>query len=61
MRSDTFNFMRDSPVDLFRYLPVFLSKDENFESVQEALNREHEEYRLKVIDIAKQFLIKARS
>ena len=27
--------------------------DENFKSVQETLNREHEEYRLKVIDIAK--------
>ena len=57
MRSDTFSFMRDSPVNLFRYIPVFLSKDENFKSVQEALNREHEEYRLKVIDIAKQFFI----
>lgn len=57
MRKDTFYFMRKQPVDLLRYLPTFLAKDENFKRVQDTLSWEHESYRLRLVDIAKQFFV----
>lgn len=57
MRSDTFIFMRASPVDVLRYLPKFLARDKTFKDLQDTLSREHENLRLKLIDIAKQFFV----
>ena len=57
MRSDTFIFMRASPVDLLRYLPRFLARDKTFKDIQDTLSREHENLRLKLIDVAKQFFV----
>lgn len=57
MRTDIFYFMRKQPVNVLRYLPAFLAKDPNFKNVQDALSIEHERYRLKVVDIAKQFFV----
>lgn len=50
-----FELLRTYKVDVMRYLPKFLSKDKSFDTVQGTLSYEHEQYRLKVIDIAKQF------
>ena len=55
MKPDTFYMMRKDPVDLLRYLPKFLPKDETFKDAEDTLSREHEAYRLKLVDIAKQF------
>lgn len=57
MRDDLFYFMRKNPVDLLRYLPKFLSKDTTFKNVQDTLSWEHEQYRLKLVDIARQFFL----
>ena len=50
-----FEFMRKNGVDLMRYLPRFLSNSGTFKNTQDTLSREHESYRLKLADIAKQF------
>ena len=55
--NDDFIFMRRQPVDLLRYLPSFLSKSPKFKTVQDTLSREHENYRLKLIEVAKQFFL----
>ena len=52
-----FQLLRTVPVDLMRYLPKFLAEDPNFKDVQETLSWEHEQYRLKIIDILKQFFV----
>ena len=57
MRGDTFYFMRKNPVDLLRYLPQFLSKDTIFKNAEDTLSWEHENYRLKLVDIARQFFL----
>ncbi len=57
MRGDTFYFMRKMPVDLLRYLPPFLSKDPTFKKSEDTLSWEHEQYRLKLVDIARQFFL----
>ena len=57
MRGDTFYFMRKMPVDLLRYLPPFLSKDPTFKKLEDTLSWEHEQYRLKLVDIARQFFL----
>ena len=49
--------MRKVPVDLSRYLPKFLYQDPTFAQLQSALNIEHESYRLKLVDLAKQFFV----
>lgn len=52
-----FKFLRVNPVNLARYLPAFLYKDPHFTAVQKALQEEHENQRLALIDIAKQFFV----
>lgn len=52
-----FQFLRQTPPDVMRYLPQFLKKDEHFAKIQEALNMEHEKQRQAIIDIAKQFFV----
>lgn len=52
-----FEFLRLVPVDVLRYLPPFLAKDAHFKGVQDALSREHENYRLLLQDIAAQFFV----
>lgn len=47
-----FELLRTYKVDVMRYLPKFLTKDKSFNAVQGTLSYEHEQYRLKVIDIA---------
>ena len=54
---DTFYFMRKQPVDLLRYLPKFLSKSPTFKNTQDSLSWEHEHYRLKLVDTARQFFL----
>lgn len=52
-----FQFLRQTPPDVMRYLPQFLKKDEHFAKIQEALSMEHEKQRQAIIDIAKQFFV----
>lgn len=52
-----FNFLRVVPVDLARYLPLFLEKDPTFSKTLKALSTEHEKQRLRLIDVTKQFFI----
>lgn len=53
-RESDFHFLRLDSVDVMRYLPLFLA-DERL--VQDALSREHESLRLRVVDVARQFFI----
>lgn len=57
LRSDSFLFMRKAAVDLSRYLPQWLYNDKIFAALQGALNWEHENYRLKLGETARQFYI----
>ena len=52
-----FNFLRspDYVTDVNFYLPKFPTNDPNFAETQRVLSWEHERYRLKIIDFAKQF------
>lgn len=52
-----FELLRTHKVDVMRYLPKFLKKDEQFTDVQNALSIEHERYRLLLIDMMKQFFV----
>lgn len=52
-----FYFLRRQSVDVMRYLPRFLAKDPDFLKVQNALSWEHENLRLKLIDVSRQFYI----
>lgn len=59
-RKDTqgdFYFLRRDSVDVMRYLPRFLAKDPEFLKIQNALSWEHENLRLKLQDVARQFYI----
>lgn len=49
--------LRHYEVDLMRYLPKFLANDPTFLGTQNTLSAEHEAYRLKLIDIMKQFFV----
>ena len=49
-----FYFLRLDSVDVMRYLPLFL-QDERL--VQDALSKEHENLRLRIADVARQFFI----
>lgn len=57
LRSDSFLFLRNTPPNLSRYLPRFLYNDEIFKNTQDALNIEHNNYRLKLIETARQFFV----
>lgn len=53
----TFELLRINPVNLMRYLPDFLASDEHFSNTQASLSKEHEQLRLWVIDLLKQFFV----
>ncbi len=53
-REGDFYFLRLDSVDVMRYLPLFL-QDERL--VQDALSKEHENLRLRIADVARQFFI----
>lgn len=55
MKTPDFQFLRTEPVDLRRYLPVFLYLSPEFKTIQDSLQKEHERQRLAQIDVAKQF------
>lgn len=55
MTTPDFQFLRTEPVDLKRYLPVFLYLSPEFKAIQTALEKEHERQRQVQIDVAKQF------
>ncbi len=57
LRNYLFHFLRspDYKTDVNFYLPKFLTNDPSFSETQRTLSEEHEKYRLKVIDFAKQF------
>ena len=57
MDDNLFYFMRRQSVNLLRYLPKFLAKDPTFKNLEDTLSWEHEQYRLKLVDIAKQFFL----
>lgn len=52
-----FYFLRRQSVDVMRYLPRFLAKDPEFLKIQNALSWEHENLRLRLMDISRQFYI----
>lgn len=52
-----FELMRTTPVNVLRYLPRFLAKDEAFKRLQDCLSHEHERLRLDVIAMAKQCFV----
>lgn len=52
-----FELLRTHKVDVLRYLPKFLANDGTFKDVQDALSTEHENLRLTIIDIARQFFV----
>lgn len=58
MTNPDFQFLRTDPVDLKRYLPVFLYLSPEFKAIQDALGKEHERQRQVQIDVAKQFKVK---
>lgn len=57
LRNYIFHFLRseDYKTDVNFYLPNFLTNDPAFAETQRTLSWEHEQYRLKIIDFAKQF------
>lgn len=55
MKTPDFQFLRTEPVDLKRYLPVFLYLSPEFKAIQDSLQKEHERQRLAQIDVARQF------
>ncbi len=52
-----FLFLRLEKVNVMRYLPKFLAGDMSFKDVQDTLSAEHEQYRLFLPEITKQFFI----
>ena len=50
-------FLRNTPVNVLRYLPDFLSSDKTFKAVQDGLSKEHEKLRLKLDDFSNQLFI----
>ena len=55
MKAPDFQFLRTDPVNLKRYLPVFLYLSPEFKAIQDSLQKEHERQRLAQIDVTKQF------
>lgn len=54
-----FELLRTHKVDVLRYLPKFLANDGTFKDVHVALSTEHENLRLTIIDIARQFFVES--
>lgn len=52
-----FELLRTYKVDVLRYLPRFLAKDESFKSTQDALSEEHEKLRQLIIELCKQMFV----
>ena len=52
-----FEFLRETPINLLRYLPSFLAEDASFKETEDTLSAEHEKQRQRLIDLAKQFFI----
>lgn len=52
-----YELLRETEVDLKRYLPDFLFTDPSFMKVMEALNTYQEQQRQELIDVFKQFFI----
>lgn len=53
-----FRFLRkQDQVNILRYLPAFLAKDEEFKEIAGGCSAEHEKIRLQIIDLAKQFFV----
>jgi len=50
-------FLRNTPVDVLRYLPDFLAEDKAFKNVQDGLSKEHERLRLRLAKLADQLFI----
>ena len=50
-------FLRDTPVNVLRYLPDFVSSDKTFKAVQDGLSKEHEKLRLTLDDFSNQLFI----
>ena len=50
-------FLRNTPVDVLRYLPDFLAEDKSFKHVQDGLSKEHEQLRLRLAKLADQLFI----
>ena len=50
-------FLRNTPVDVLRYLPDFLAEDKSFKHVQDGLSKEHEKLRLRLDKLADQLFI----
>lgn len=55
--TELFYFMRKHAVDVLKYLPRFLSKEPTFKDAQDTLSTEHENLRVKLADLARQFFI----
>lgn len=55
--AELFYFMRKHAVDVLKYLPRFLSKEPTFKDAQDTLSTEHENLRVKLADLARQFFI----
>lgn len=53
----SFQFLREEPVRLARYLPRFLIEDAEFRDALENCSTEHERYRLVLQDVARQFFV----
>lgn len=53
-----FQFLRNTPVDLGRYLPAFLFRDTSFSDTLSTLSHEHEVQRLTLTDAAQQAFVK---
>lgn len=53
-----FQFLRNTPVDLSRYLPAFLFRDTSFSDTLNTLSYEHEAQRLTLTDAAQQAFVK---
>ena len=51
------NFIRWKTVDILKYLPVFITKDELFKTTNDADSREHERIRVKLLKILAQLNI----
>ena len=51
------DWMRQSRMDILKYLPHFLSKDPMFRRVAETCNEEHDRLRLALQDLADNFFV----
>ena len=51
------NWLRKNKVDIFKYLPEFLSKDPRFAAVNIADNAEHERLKAAIVDVLDQMFV----